>query len=129
MGTRLTALLSAILMVVLWVSPESVAYLCSMSGERGTTCCCGPDAEHAEQSEDEVERPSCCKVERTPANASPALAPALDDADYVATALACRQIDEHLGARAAPEFVPRFARGPPHALGPPPYLRNCRFLI
>lgn len=129
MGTRLTALLSAVLMAVLWASPESIAYLCSMSGERRATCCCGPDTEHSEQAGAEVERASCCEVERTPAIASPALAPALDDSVHVATAFVCHQEHEHGGARAAPEFVPTLARGPPQAVGPPPYLRNCRFLI
>lgn len=117
------------LMAVLWASPQSIEYLCSMSGERRTACCCGPDDEHAEEAGAKVEPPSCCDVERTPANASPALAPTHDDADRIATAPAFSQEYEHGGAYTAPELIPTLARGPPRAVGPPPYLRNGRFLI
>lgn len=129
MRARLTALLSAVLMAVLWASPQSIEYLCSMSGERRATCCCGPDSDHAETTEVQLERQGCCEIERSHANVSPALAPTPDDADQVATAFGLSGEYEHDGGCTAPEFVPTLARGPPQAIGPPAYLRNCRFLI
>ena len=129
MRNRLVALLSAVLLAMLWVSPESIAYLCSMDGEKRAKCCCAPDGEHAERSQHQVERATCCEVECTSANVSPAISPTIDDTSRLATAVAWTPTHELGGAVAARDFVPTLARGPPQAVGPPPYLRNCRFLI
>ncbi len=129
MRNRLVALLSAVLVAALWVSPESIAYLCSMDGQTRAKCCCAPEGEHAEQVQDEVERATCCTVERSTASVSPAVVgnPA-DQGIQLATA-SWDLAHEHDAAFSATEFVPALARGPPRAGGPPPYLRHCRFLI
>lgn len=129
MPSRLVAVLSALLVAILWVSPESIAYLCSMDGQKRSACCCAPDGEHAGRSHDEVERAACCEIERTPANVSPAVSPTTDDTNYLATASAWTPTRELGGPFTARDFIPTLARGPPQSIGPPPYLRNCRFLI
>jgi hypothetical protein len=128
MRNRLMALLATVLMAVVWVSPMSVAYLCSMDGGRRATCCCAPDQEHAEPRHSEVERRDCCEVERTPGNMPSAVTPAGDD-EHRQVATISWLVAQADGSFSAATFVPRLPRGPPQAIGPPPYLRNCRFLI
>lgn len=129
MRVRLTALLSAVLMAVLWASPLSVAYLCSMDGERRAGCCCAPDGEDAECDDSKVQRQACCEVERSPANVASAVAPWADDAGLHLASQVWTRERGMAGGHAGTDFVPTLARGPPLGIGPPPYLRNCRLVI
>lgn len=129
MGARLITLLSAVLMTVLWAGPQSTAYLCSMSGERRATRCCGhDDGGHTEQGA-ELERPICCEIERKPTNVPPPLATDVGEMQELAGALALRQERDSAQVPSPQVFVATLARGPPPGLGPPPYLRHCTFLI
>lgn len=128
MRARILALLSAVLVAVLWASPRGVEYLCSMDNQRRATCCCTPDGEHADRDHGRIERADCCEVKRD-ATVSPAVSPSGHD-----EAVQLASVSQALGAHCDPlapsaDVVPASARGPPHAVGPPPYLRNCRLLI
>lgn len=128
-GTRLVALLSSLLVAVLWVAPQSVAYLCSMDGQRRAECCCAPDKEHAKQADSEVRRSRCCEVERGTASVSPGVSRVSRIvADHVAS-VRLETPPEVGDSLSQLGLVPALARGPPTFHGPPPFLRNCRFLI
>ena len=129
MRGRLTALLLVALVAVMWASPQSIEFLCSMTGQRGSTCCCGPHEKRAEAAGARVKRPSCCEVERTPASVSPALAATSDNGDDLAVAPGAGLRTDHSELCSAPELISTLPRGPPQAIGQPSYLRNCRFLI
>lgn len=126
---RLLALLSAVLIAVLWASPRGLVYLCSMDGQRHAKCCCAPRGEEADSDHDRVERTACCDVERDTTNVSPAVAPSSQDDDrHLASASWTVGLDTDRMASSV-DLVPALARGPPRAEGAPPYLRHCRFLI
>jgi hypothetical protein len=128
MRSRLIATLGMVLMAIVWVSPTSLAYLCSMDGQLHAACCCTPDGEQAESADTEVQREECCQVQRAATHAPPAVAAPDDDERRVVARLAWS--DAEAGALpSATDLVPKLARGPPSAIGPPAYLRHCRFLI
>jgi hypothetical protein len=77
----------------------------------------------------EVERATCCEVQRSKASVSTAVVGSPADQGVQLAAASCHLTHEHDAAFSATEFVPPLARGPPRASGPPPYLRHCRFLI
>lgn len=126
---RLSALLSALLVAALWANPQGIAYLCSMSGERGPTCCCGPETPDPDRIEAELERRDCCVAERTQSSVPAATADVTEDQAPQIAGLAPKPTTEVESVPRLVHLVAALARGPPQAIGPPPYLRNRSLLI
>ena len=127
---QLAALFAALFVAVAWGSPASVEYLCSMSGERGTSCCCGPETEESDEGET-AQRPSCCETRAIAAQTPHATSPESElpslgaPEDAPLTSPAARQV-----------FSPRSPVHEGLARGPPPahcasrtYLRHRTLLI
>lgn len=127
MRVRLLALVSALVLAVLWASPRGVAYLCSMDGARHATCCCAPKGDAAEHDQRQIERAACCEIDRDGASAAPGLVAAQDEDVPLAPSSRAPSTDDDPPA-ASVDSVAGLARGPPR-VGPPPYLRNRRLLI
>lgn len=89
----------------------------------------GEPAHDASLRHSEVEREDCCEVERSPSNVSPAVAPPTDDGDTHIASVGWVPTPDVGGALAGTTLALALARGPPQAIGPPTYLRNCHFLI
>ena len=133
MARRAHAYLVAIALVLSTGSGTSIAYLCSMSGEVGPSCCCASvDATHDAVQPDgtaKVERASCCDVQRYDAQAP--LGTHERSQGYAGAG-----VIGTVSSAVAPASLPAPCeaslsepRGPPLSLGPAIFVQNCSFLI
>jgi hypothetical protein len=122
--TRLTGLLSAMLLAVSVCTIAAPGYLCRVSGEVSTSCCC-PVKRVSNRCGAELDKRSCC--DRVEARIiAPSSAP--DSSRLVAAPVFIAAFDLDFHARAAAQFsrdAPRITHPP----GPPRFLEHCAFLI
>lgn len=130
MRRTLTASLVLLAIVLGWVAPRVLTYVCAMDGRVRTECCCAPHGDEASEAEHAAfERVGCCEIRSERGVVATSLAPDPDRAPIAAPA--ALQLTRSSSAVAEPWSL-RFAsasRGPPCAVGPPLYLRLRVLLI
>lgn len=125
----LTTSLVFLAIVLGWVAPRVLTYVCAMDGLARSECCCAPQVDEASAAPHAAfERVGCCEVRSErgvvamsvvpdPERVSIA-SPVVLDAESSSWAIGAPRLD----------VLTASPRGPPRGLGPPLYLR-CRVLL
>ena len=133
MASRLAAIVVTLVLVVASGVARSVSYLCLMDGQVRSACCCNKaQAERAEADGPKVERQGCCEVRVSEATQAPATTKEVlqNDRLPVELALASHPPTLDVPRLTSRDLLPGIgARAPPHGMGPPIFVRNCRYLI
>jgi hypothetical protein len=131
MPTRLLSLIVSFALLLPAGTLGSVLYVCRMTGDTGTSCCCAKRAvEQAKRIErrTSIQRAGCCDAKITAAAERPASPPAADF--HVAPPALVTRLPVELSVAVPPLESPAMAeraRGPP-LIGVPVYLENCALL-
>lgn len=125
--SRLLVVVAAVFVAVPALVTANVSYLCRMTGQVSSDCCCAGDQHAAPPSGAQVEREECCQLLKSPAHAASSMPREVAQNVPPAAPLALVWLKPRsVASRVA--HVTREDRPPP-ALGPPRFLRHCAFLI
>lgn len=131
MMARAHAIAIPLILALACGTSSSFAYLCSMDGQLHAERCCSDARGHVgEPSGAKVTPRECCEAQRYEASAPPATHDRDKQrlsASFLALATPPRL--EPRGPSLLTWRLPTDARGPPAALGPPLFIRNCSYLL
>lgn len=132
MSARLAAAFLALILLVTSGVTGGRSYLCLMSGQVRSECCCKRAATKDKGGGARIERADrCCEVHVTDGTRLPATArDGLSNDSAALPLLAILSVAmEVVPARAQESVLPFSARGPPRRTGPPLFISNCSLLI
>ena len=122
--TRLLGLLSAIALAIPAFAAAQPGYLCRMTGQVSTSCCCAK--KHTKQCGPEVTRGSCCQLIEADHSVAPSATP--DTSRSIAGPVVLTILERLPLSREVRTHAPEPARIT-HPPGPARFLVKCSFLI
>src|SRR5689334_20635144 len=123
--SRTMAVMAAMFVAVPALVGANVSYLCRMTGQVSSDCCCASDQSAAAPSGAQLEREECCQLLKSPAQAASSM-----PRDVTQNVPAAQPLElVWLTPRSVVARVAHATREdrPPPALGPPRFLWNCAF--